>query len=92
MLTAEGQHLIYSEAKVAPLKLQTPARLELQEACLGCRVTSFVCDEMRLKLPGILAWNDSIHVLHGLHWHTSGRLGLRTAQWLAFQTTVVNTM
>ena len=50
-----SQKLVFAKSRVAPLKVQTLARLELQAAYLGCRSLKFVCEEMRIEPKAIFA-------------------------------------
>ena len=75
-LVSSGEiNLLFSKAKVAPLKRQTLARLELQAAFLGSTYLQIVVDELRIKIKEVNAWTDSLIVWHWLqrpahHWCT----------------------
>ena len=68
-----SQKLLFAKSRVAPLKVQTLARLELQASYLGCRSLKFVCEGMRIEPKTIFAWTDSSTVWHWInkpayHW------------------------
>ena len=70
-----SQKLVFAKSRVAPLKVQTLARLELQASYLGCRSLKFVCEGMRIEPKAIFAWTDSSTVWHWInkpayHWVT----------------------
>ena len=70
-----SQKLLFAKSSVAPLKVLTFSRLDLQAACLGCRSLKFVCEEMRIDpktfLLGLLARRFGIGITSlltlGLH-------------------------
>ena len=71
--SCSSQKLLLAKSRVAPLKVQTLARLELQAAYLGCRLLKFVCEEIRNEPKTIFAWTDSSTVWHWInkpayHW------------------------
>jgi hypothetical protein len=55
--------LVTSKAKVAPNKVMTIPRLELQAALLGARLAKFVETEHRIKIDSRVFWSDSKTVL-----------------------------
>ncbi|XP_026318161.1 uncharacterized protein LOC113228935 [Hyposmocoma kahamanoa] len=55
--------LIIGKGKVAPLKVISIPRLELQAAVLGCRLTQTVVDEHQFKPTSRYYWTDSRTVL-----------------------------
>ena len=67
--------LLYAKSRVAPLKIQTMTRFELQAAFLGSNWTETICEQMRLQIGEVHAWTDSSTVCHWLkrpahHWKT----------------------
>ena len=75
MTSRSSQKLLFAKSRVAPLKVQALARLELQAAYLECRLLKFVCEEMRIEPKTIFAWTDSSTVWHWInkpayHWVT----------------------
>ena len=56
--------LVFSKTKVAPLKLQTLARLELQAAFQGANCLKFVREQLRLPVVEVHAWSDSLTALY----------------------------
>ena len=46
----DSAQLIYSKGKVAPLRTNSLARLELQAAFLGAKCADFICQELRIKI------------------------------------------
>ena len=56
--------LIYSKAKVAPVRKIPLARLEMQAAYLGAKSIPFICQQLRICVSEVHAWTDSITVYH----------------------------
>ena len=72
IVTNDDTFLIYAKAKVAPLKSESLARLELQAAFLGSRALQLVLAETRLVPSEVHAWTDSMTVRHWIN-HPSYR-------------------
>ena len=64
--------LLMSKARVAPLKIMTIPRLELNAAVLAVRMSKVISKEMKEDFEGIYFWVDSTIVLHYLR-NTSSR-------------------
>ncbi|XP_048483865.1 uncharacterized protein LOC125489998 [Plutella xylostella] len=65
-VTAEGKtylSLVIAKARVAPLKLTSIPRLELQAAVMGCRMAAAVIEEHQVKPESKTFWTDSKTVL-----------------------------
>ena len=72
---SSASQLVFAKSKVAPLKSQSLARLELQAALLGARCLQMVLGETHLEAGEVHAWSDSLTVCHWLakepyHWKT----------------------
>ena len=67
LVTKGDTFLIYAKAKVAPLKSESLARLELQAAFLGSRSLQLVLAESRLVPSEVHAWTDSMTVRHWIN-------------------------
>lgn len=55
--------LIMSKTRVAPLKLLTVPRLELQSAVMASRLTAFIKEEHSVSIDKTVFWSDSQTVL-----------------------------
>ena len=69
------RHLVYAKAKVAPVKRQTLARLELQAAFMASSALDMVCNHVRTPICEVHCWTDSLTTFHWLnkpphHWKT----------------------
>ena len=76
--TQDKTHLIFTKCKVAPLKQQTLARLELQACYKGAKCLQFVREELRLPVREVHAWTDS---LMAVYWITG--LSYKWKTWVA---------
>ena len=56
--------IIMSKSRVAPLKVMTIPRLELQAAVLAVRMAKLISDEHQFKIIKRVFWSDSKIVLH----------------------------
>ena len=56
--------LLFAKAKVASVKSQPLARLELQAAFIGIRALRVVLHESRMSFTEVHAWTDSMTVKH----------------------------
>ena len=75
VISRSSRKLLFAKSRVALLKVQTVARLELQAAYLGCRSLKFICEDLRIEPKAIFAWTDSSTVRHWIdkpayHWVT----------------------
>ena len=57
-------HLVYGKTKVAPVKVQTLARLELQAMWKGAQAVEFVSQQLRLQVSSVHGWSDSLTALY----------------------------
>ncbi|XP_055614827.1 uncharacterized protein LOC129761145 [Toxorhynchites rutilus septentrionalis] len=73
--------LVTGKAKVAPLKLMSVPRLELQAAVLGSRLVESICSTHTLPITKRFIWTDSKTVLG---WINSDQRSYR--QFVAFRT------
>ncbi|XP_071109438.1 uncharacterized protein [Haliotis cracherodii] len=58
--------LIFSKARVTPLKKLTIPRLELTAACVAVRLSRVIMKEIQHKVDDILYWTDSMAVIRYL--------------------------
>ena len=66
MKTSKGSQSLYPKTKLAPLKVQTPAGLELHTAFLGSRVLSLVSEQLSITMSSVSALTGSTNVWHWL--------------------------
>lgn len=59
--------LVGGKSRVAPLKMLSIPRMELQAAVLGCRFANSISKELRLPMSRKFFWSDSQTVLNWLH-------------------------
>ena len=64
LVSSEQSALICDKPKVAPVKLQTLARLEMQVTFLCSAAVVFVCKGFRVKIDHVHAWTDRATVWH----------------------------
>ncbi|XP_043482111.1 uncharacterized protein LOC122511116 [Leptopilina heterotoma] len=67
-LRLEGDHgihitLVTSKSRVAPIKILTVPRLELQSAVMAARLSTFIRQEHKTQLDRVVFWSDSQTVL-----------------------------
>ena len=58
--------LLFSKARLAPLKEMTIPRLELMTVLIGVRCVNFVKEQLKISVEGIKIWTDSQCVLKWL--------------------------
>lgn len=58
--------LVFGKSRLAPIKVQTIPRLELQAAVIGARIGQMVVNELEYNIEKVLFWTDSTAVLHFL--------------------------
>ena len=59
-----GVNLLFSKARVAPIKKLGTPRLELLAVLIGVRMLNFVQEQLRLRLEKKFLWTDNQCVLH----------------------------
>ena len=55
--------LIMAKSRLAPLKRPTIPRMELLACLIGARLTSYICNELKLKDAQVYLWTDSTTAL-----------------------------
>jgi len=60
-----------SKSRLAPIKVITLPRLELNAAVVGARLGQFIVDEIDLPITRISYWTDSMLVLQYIKTHNN---------------------
>ena len=58
MATKSRQTLVYAKARVAPLKRQTIAWLEPEEALMGRQCITAVTEQFRVQIEPVHCWTE----------------------------------
>ena len=58
---------VLGKARVAPMKVMTVPKLELQAALLAARLKQDICQALKVKVNRVFMWNDSTTVLQWLN-------------------------
>ena len=53
---------VLGKARVAPMKVMTVPKLELQAALLAARLKQDICRALTIKVNRVFMWNDRPHV------------------------------